>query len=108
MALNATEVREIIDRHRWRDGERDQTMADLAERLAERENSGHDAPSYIDVVRKARPLATAQPDAVKPMTQPTDDWVRYAKRQLDSRERLMADCVGDAREHSEKIQGGGR
>jgi hypothetical protein len=47
------------------------------------------------VVRKARPLATAQPDAVKLMTQPTDDWVRYIKRQLDSRERLMADCVGD-------------
>ena len=92
--LTPNEVRAILDQHRWQPDEREAVMAEMAARRSEREASGDQQPQ-ADVVRKQRPLATAQPGAVKPMTQPTDDWVRYIKRQLDSRERLMADCVGD-------------
>ena len=67
----------------------------MAERQAEREASGDDAQSYVGVIHKQRPIEVAKPDAVKPMTQPTDDWVRYIKQQLDKRERTMDGAIAD-------------
>ncbi len=66
-------------------------MTDLAEHRAERESAGEtERPREPDVVRKQRPIAAAQAEAV-----PTDEWVRYIRRQLDKRERLMTDAIAD-------------
>jgi hypothetical protein len=92
MPLSPDEVRAIIDRHRWQPGQRDAVLAEVAERKAERESSGeHEQPDVV--VRKARPIEAAQPEAA--MTQPTDAWIDYIRRQLDKRERSMSGAIAD-------------
>ena len=43
----------------------------------------------------AEPSRIQKATAAKPMTQPTDDWVRYIKQQLDKRERSMCGAIAD-------------
>ena len=67
-------------------------MAEIADRAAERESSPeHEQPRGDAVIHKQRPIIE-QPEAVKPAT---DDWARYIKRQLDSRDRSMVGAIAD-------------
>ena len=93
---------DIAERYGWQEGERDALQRDISER---KRRDAHDeavawakrqvaAKAEAERQSQAEPLPIERSTETKPMTtQPTDDWVRYIKRQVSKSERLMADCV---------------
>ena len=100
MPMSAAEIRAIIDQHKWRPGEREATLAEVAERKAERENSPHYAESYADV---ARPVETAHTQATRTRST-TNEWTRYIKAQLDRRQSAMSGAIADLLAEEQKAR----
>ena len=82
---------EITERYGWQEGEREALQRDMAER---RRRDTHDEALAWAKARnaeraeaerqaQAEPPRIQQSTEAKPMTQPTDGWVRYIKQQID-------------------------
>ena len=98
--LTPDQVRDVLAQHKWRDGEREVVLAEVAERKAERENSPHDAESYAGV---ARPVETAHTQATRTRST-TNEWTRYIKAQLDRRQSAMSGAIADLLAEEQKAR----
>jgi hypothetical protein len=99
--MTPEEVRAVLDRHRWREGEREQLQADIAERTAHRE-AGMDAPSWAAaapeqaVVRKTVPVSR---------TGAADAWNQHVAAMIEAHERALLGAIADVvAEESGKLQ----
>ena len=94
---------DIAERYGWQEGEREAMQRDMAER---RRRDAHDEMVAWAKARnaeraeaerqaQAEPSRIQQSTKAEPMTQATDGWVGYIKRQIDKRERAMEGAVAD-------------
>jgi hypothetical protein len=94
-ALSADEIREIVRTHGWRDGERDEVLADMAERAALDDDAGW--PPATEVKRAAE-----EPKRDTPNMQNTE-WSQAWAAFIDARiktsrkrsEKTMLAAIGD-------------
>lgn len=89
--MTPDEVRECLDRHKWKPGERDALTADIAQRTARHERGEDEAtwsgPPNVPVIHKSHPGKAG-------MTA-TDAWDRRIAEKIQAHEQVLLAALGE-------------